>query len=47
MDQSAVEAIAIRHLPRLAMQLGLHQWEISLGYDPQPAVLATVDMVGS
>ena len=37
MDQSAVERVVLAHLPRLSQQLGLSQWEISLGYSAQPS----------
>jgi hypothetical protein len=37
MDRSAVAAIVAAHLPRLSAQLGLHHWEISVGYCAEPA----------
>jgi len=37
LDRSAVERVVLEHLPRLSVQLGLHQWEISAGYAAEPA----------
>ena len=37
MDRSVVESIVNDHITRLTSQFGLHQWEISAGYHPEPA----------
>lgn len=37
MDKSAVAQVVAEHLPRLSAQLGLHQWEITIGYASEAA----------
>lgn len=37
MDRMTVERVVFKHLPRLSAQLGLNQWEISVGYAAEPA----------
>jgi hypothetical protein len=37
LDRSAVERVVLKHLPRLSAHLGLHQWEVSVGYAAEPA----------
>jgi hypothetical protein len=32
-DRSLLDAIVLEHLPRLSAALGLHHWEITVGYD--------------
>lgn len=35
MDRSAVAQVVAEHLPRLSQQIGLHQWDISVGYSAE------------